>query len=129
MDNRAIQLDARQAATFISYNQSITLTPSQRKVMDQALSAIRAPCCAKYSLATCCCPCNLAKSAWGLSKYLIAQRQYAAPEVKKTLLDWVNVANPHGFTGDACFRGGCNRSFAQNGCGGMNEKMLIEAGR
>ncbi len=123
-DNHAIQPEALQAATLLSYNKSITLTFAQQKVMDQALSAIPAPCCAKYSMATCCCPCNLAKSAWGLSKYLITERQYSAPEVKKTVLDWLYAANPGGFTGNACFTGGCNRLFAQNGCGGMDEKVV-----
>ncbi len=125
VDNDPIRPEALQAATLISYNKSITLSSAQQKVMDQALSAIPAPCCAKYSMATCCCPCNLAKSAWGLSKYLITERQYSAPEVKKTVLDWLSAANPAGFTGNACFTGGCNRPFAQNGCGGMNEKTLV----
>jgi hypothetical protein len=125
VDNDAIQPEAVPAATLISYNKSITLTSAQQKVMDQALSAIPAPCCAKYSMATCCCPCNLAKSGWGLSKYLITERQYSAPEVKKTVVDWLHAANPSGFTGNACFTGGCNRPFAQNGCGVMNEKVVI----
>ena len=93
--------------------------------MERALSTIPAPCCAKYTMATCCCPCNLAKSAWGLSKYLIAERGYEAPRVRKTVLDWLRVTNPDGYTGNACFTGGCDRSFADNGCGGMNEKQLI----
>lgn len=119
--NDADELDPGRAATFISYNESINLTPAQQKIMDEALSAIPAPCCAKFSIATCCCPCNLAKSAWGLSKYLIAEKQYSAPMVKKTILDWLHSSNPGGFTGDVCFTGGCNRPFAKNGCGGMKE--------
>jgi hypothetical protein len=119
--NHAGELDPERAATFISYNESINLTPAQQKIMDEALSAIPAPCCAKFSIATCCCPCNLAKSSWGLSKYLIAEKQYSAPMVKKTILDWLHSSNPSGFTGDACFTGGCNRPFAKNGCGGMKE--------
>jgi hypothetical protein len=119
--NDAGELDPGRAATFISYNESINLTPAQQKIMDEALSAIPAPCCAKFSIATCCCPCNLAKSSWGLSKYLIAEKQYSAPMVKKTILDWLHSSNPGGFTGDACFTGGCNRPFAKNGCGGMKE--------
>ncbi len=126
--NHVVKLDARQTATFISYNRSITLTAAQQKIMREALSSIPAPCCAKYSMATCCCPCNLAKSAWGLSKYLIAQRHYTAPELKKTVLQWLRVSNPGGFTGDACFKGGCNRPLAKNGCGGMNEQELISGG-
>jgi hypothetical protein len=123
--NDADELDPGRAATFIAFNKSITLTPAQQKIMDEALSAIPAPCCAKNPLTTCCCPCNLAKSSWGLSKYLIAEKQYSAPMVKKTILDWLHSVNPQGFTGNACFTGGCNRSFAKNGCGGMNEQQLI----
>lgn len=122
---QAAELDPGRAATFIAYNKSITLTPTQQKIWDEALSAIPAPCCSKNPLATCCCPCNLAKSAWGLSKYLIAEKQYSAPMVKKTILDWLHSSNPGGFTGDACFTGGCNRPFAKNGCGGMKEQELI----
>ncbi len=123
--NQVLGLEARQAATFISYNNSIALTSAQQKTMDEALSSIPAPCCAKYSMATCCCPCNLAKAAWGLSKYLIAEQHYGAPEVKKAVDEWLHVTNPAGYTGDACFTGGCNRSFANNGCGGMDERKLI----
>ncbi len=119
------RLDPAQAATFISYNRSITLTSAQRGIMERALSSIPAPCCAKYTMATCCCPCNLAKSSWGLSKYLIAERGYEAPQVRKTVLEWLRVTNPGGYTGNACFTGGCARSFADNGCGGMNEKQVV----
>lgn len=123
----AANLDAGQAASFIAYNESIALAVAQQKTMDAALSGIPAPCCAEYSMATCCCPCNLAKSAWGLSKYLIAERGYSAPKVKKTAVEWLSVINPGGFSGDACFSGGCGRPFAQNGCGGMSEDHLVGA--
>ena len=122
----AIEMDAGQAASFIAYNRSITLTPAQQKIFDDALTSLRAPCCAKFTMKTCCCPCNLAKSSWGLSKHLIADEHYSAPEVKEAVAQWLRVANPGGFTGDACVeRGSCNLPFAKNGCGGMNEENLI----
>lgn len=114
----------RQAAEFIAYDHSIVLTHGQKKVMDEALSSIPAPCCAEYSIATCCCPCNLAKATWGLSKFLIADQHYDASQVKATVNEWLQFTNPVGYTGDACFSGGCARSFEKNGCGGMDEHHI-----
>lgn len=114
----------RQAAEFISYDDSIVLDPDQKKVMDEALSSIPAPCCAQYSIATCCCPCNLAKSTWGLSKSLIANDQATATQVRAAASAWLQFTNPRGYTGDACFSKGCNRSFENNGCGGMDAQRI-----
>lgn len=114
----------RQAAEFISYDRSIVLTPEQQKVMDAGLSPIPAPCCAAYSIATCCCPCNLAKSTWGLSKFLIAKQDASATEVRAAASEWLQFTNSAGYTGDACFTGGCNRPFSENGCGGMDDKHI-----
>jgi len=87
-----------------------------------------APCCKDYPLATCCCPCNLAKSAWGLANYMVARKGASAEQVKKTVGDWFAFVNPGGFSGEACdTAGGCARRFAHNGCGGMDEKNLITA--
>jgi len=118
--------DARaRAPQFIAYYKSISLTPAQEKIKSEALSALPAPCCRDYPLMTCCCPCNLAKSVWGLSHYLIAKRGYTAPKVKQAVQKWLGFINPNGFTGDACFTGGCKRPFAENGCGGMDEKRVL----
>jgi hypothetical protein len=76
---------------------------------------------AQYSIATCCCPCNLAKSTWGLSKSLIANQHANATQVRAAASAWLQFTNPEGYTGDACFTKGCNRSFERNGCGGMDE--------
>ncbi len=117
--------DARgQAAEFIAYDRSIALTEEQKKVMDEALSSIPAPCCAQYSMATCCCPCNLAKSTWGLSKFLIATQHASVAQVKAAASDWLHFTNSTGYSGDACFTKGCNRSFERNGCGGMNDGQI-----
>ncbi len=114
----------RQAAEFITYDRSIVLSHEQKKLMDEALSSIPAPCCAQFSMATCCCPCNLAKAAWGLSKFLIADHHYDAPQVKAAVAEWLQFTNPEGYSGDACFTRGCNRPFDQNGCGGMDEGRI-----
>ena len=114
----------RQAAEFISYDRSISLTPEQKQIMDQALSSIPAPCCDQFSIATCCCPCNLAKSTWGLSKFLIAKQQATATQVRAAAAEWLQFTNPGGYTGDACFTKGCNRPFEANGCGGMDDRHI-----
>lgn len=114
-----------QTEQFIDYFGSIRLTAAQERVKAEALDSIPAPCCKDYSMKTCCCPCNLAKSVWGLSSYLIAQKGYTAPQVKRAVLDWLAFVNPKGFTGNACFAGGCKRPFAQNGCAGMESTQVI----
>jgi len=87
---------------FIGYYKTIRLTPEQERVKVEALSAIRAPCCADNPLATCCCPCNMAKAAWGLSAWLIAQKGYGPEQLREAVQQWLAAANPNGFTGDAC---------------------------
>jgi hypothetical protein len=119
---RDVRADAER---FIDYYNSIRLTDAQERVRKEALESIPAPCCSQYSMATCCCPCNLAKSAWGLSHYLIAKKNANASEVRATVERWLKFVNPAGFTGNACFKGGCPRPFAQNGCGGMDQTRVI----
>ena len=115
----------KQSEQFIDYWNAIPLPPAQEKIKAEALTSIKAPCCSEYSMQTCCCPCNLAKSAWGLSHYLIAKQGYTAPQVKAAVERWLGFVNPKGFTGNACFTGGCNRPFAKNGCGGMEATRVI----
>jgi hypothetical protein len=112
-----------QAAEFIGYNRSITLTPEQQQIRDKALAGLSAACCDKFSQDTCCCPCNLAKSVWGLSNYLIARRNASVAEVREAAKGWLKFVNPKGFTGDICDTAdGCDRSFSSDGCGGMDER-------
>lgn len=115
----------QEAARFIEYYNTIQLTPEQERIKEDALTSIPAPCCSDFSIATCCCPCNLAKSVWGLAHHLIANEQYDAGTVGKTVRDWLEASNPAGFSGDACFTGGCERAFADNGCGGMDERHIL----
>ena len=114
----------QQTREFHAYNRSITLTAEQRAVMRKALASLPAPCCSDRTAATCCCPCNMAKTWWGLAKYLIAERDYGPDQVRETVADWIQFINPDGFTGNACYTGGCNRPFHENGCGGMDESRV-----
>ncbi len=117
-----------QAAEFIGYSRSIALTPPQQRLKERVLGAIPAPCCKDYSVATCCCPCNLAKAVWGLSNFLIARQHASAAELEKAVGGWLRFVNPKGFSGDACdTAGGCARAFSANGCGGMDETSLLAA--
>ncbi len=113
-----------QTAEFIGYNKSIVLTKQQERIKLEVLSSIPASCCSSYSMATCCCPCNLAKSVWGLSNYLVAKKNYDAPRLKQAVLEWMKFTNKNGYSGDACFQDNCNQPFQQNGCGGMNETRI-----
>lgn len=123
---RLVFTDVRaQAEEFIGYYRSIKLTPEQERIKVEALSTIPAPCCSEYSLATCCCPCNMAKSAWGMAAWLITEKGYDAGQVRQAALDWIEFINPDGFTGTSCSKGGCMRPFAHDGCGGMKESELL----
>lgn len=116
---------AAQTKEFIGYDDSIELTPEQEAVRVEALSALPAPCCSDNSAATCCCPCNMAKSTWGLAKYLITEKGATVEQVRQAAQDWHRFINPDGFSGDVCYTGGCNRAFKDNGCGGMNPNAPV----
>lgn len=110
---------------FIAYYKSMRLTPEQERLKVEALASIPAPCCSNNPLATCCCPCNMAKAAWGLSAWLIREKHYDAGQVRQATRDWLTAANPGGFSGDACDKGGCSRPIRENGCGGMNDQQVL----
>ena len=114
-----------QTAEFMGYCKSIKLTPAQEKIKNQALSAIPAPCCSDFSVATCCCPCNMAKSIWGLSHFLIAKKNSNATHVKETVTAWIHFINENGFDGNTCNEGRCGFPFKESGCGGMKEGNVI----
>jgi hypothetical protein len=116
---------SKQTREFIGYNTSIKLTPEQELVKRKALSAIKAPCCSDNSAYTCCCPCNMAKSWWGLANHLIVDEGYGEEEVQAGVEGWIDFIGPRGFSGDACYKGGCGRPFHRNGCGGMNENQIL----
>ena len=110
---------------FIGYYQAIQLTPEQERIKVEALSTIPAPCCADNPLATCCCPCNMAKAAWGLAAWMIAEHGAGVDDVRAAAKDWLAAANPGGFTGNACYSGGCGRAIHDNGCGGMDDRHVL----
>jgi hypothetical protein len=114
-----------QAEQFIRYYHTITLTATQQEIKRQALETLPAPCCRDYPALTCCCQCNVSKSVWGLSHYLIAKKGYDAVQVRATVERWLRFVNPSGFSGDACYTGGCGRAFDKNGCGGMTEAHVV----
>lgn len=115
-----------QTAQFMEWEQSIRLTPEQEAVKKAALEALPAPCCGENSAYTCCCPCNLSRTVWGLSQHLIAERNYSALQVRGAVEDWLAFVNPAGFSGDVCARaGGCGRPFEKDGCGGMNPNQVV----
>lgn len=110
---------------FIAFYKRYALTPEQERIKVEALSTIPAPCCSDNPLATCCCPCNMAKAAWGLSAWLIVEKGFGVEQVRGAAEGWLAAANPGGFSGDTCTTGGCSRSIHQNGCGGMNDQMVL----
>lgn len=114
-----------EAVEFMSAYRSIELTQAQEKIRQEALAGLPAACCSNFSMATCCCECNLSRSIWGLSKILIAEKGLGAEEVRESAVAWLQALNPTGYAGDACQTGGCGRSLREGGCGGMDENQLI----
>ncbi len=130
-------LSLNNTQQFIDYYNMTKLTPEQKSTMKKALLPLKAPCCDDNSMATCCCPCNLAKSVWGLSSHLIVEKNYSADEVRESALQWLRfihsnyyiiqelqdrVINPskYGLSHEnPCYVGECELTFVDGGCGGM----------
>lgn len=115
----------RLTREFIGYQQSIQLTAEQEAVKREALEALPAPCCSDNTAYTCCCPCNMSLSIWGLSHLLISQHGYDAEQVRTKVEEWIGFINPDGYSGNVCYTGGCNRPFNKNGCGGMARSRVV----
>ena len=82
---------------------------------------IPAACCADNSAYTCCCPCNLSRTVWGLSAWLITERGADADTVRSEVERWYAAVNEGEFPGNTCYTaGGCGKPFAEGGCGGMH---------
>ena len=145
-----ISLSLDNTQQFIDWHNSIELSAEQLAIRDMALSSQVAPCCDEYPMSTCCCECNLARSVWGLSAYVITEKDYGVSQVEEAALQWLHFIRPDyyvasaleqkgmdpglwGFTTEStCFSGNCNRPFYTEtssghlgGCGGMEE--LIQA--
>jgi len=126
LDGRVVFDDVEaQSRKFMGYYHSINLTSEQQLVLEQALEPMPAACCANSSALTCCCPCNLSKTIWGLSRYLITEHGADAKQIRIAVYDWMRFVNPRGFKGNACYTGGCGGPFETGGCGGMQESDLV----
>lgn len=115
---------AAQSREFLGYYSSIRLNPQQEAIKKEVLEAMPAACCKDSTAYTCCCPCNLSKTVWGLSNYVLTQHRATPDELRQVVRAWYDYTNPGGYSGDSCYTGGCDRTFEQNGCGGMKESEL-----
>ena len=116
---------AAQSRLFMRWHSEIRLTPAQERVKREALESIPAPCCSDNSAYTCCCPCNISRTIWGLSQYMIARQEATAEQVGAKVREWIAFIGPNGYSGSACYSRGCSRPFASDGCGGMNPQHLV----
>jgi hypothetical protein len=114
-----------EVLTLMAFYDSIQLTAEQEAVRQEALGPLPAACCNEFSMATCCCECNLSRSIWGLSKHLIAERGADAEQVRGAVQAWVATINPGGYEGKTCMTGQCGKPFKEDGCGGMNKHHLV----
>ena len=114
-----------QSRQFMDWERTIPLSAEQEAVKKIALTAMPAPCCSDKSAYTCCCSCNVSRTIWGLSNYLIAKQGKSEKEVREKVNEWIQFVNPEGYSGDSCYRGGCPRAFKDNGCGGMKANHLV----
>ena len=108
-----------QTEEFLRYYDEIELTEAQVQIYRDALTPLPAPCCSDRSALTCCCPCNQARTWWGLTKHLIVERGYDAEQTRAKVAEWFEFTHPEGSSGDACYKGRCPLPFAKDGCGGM----------
>lgn len=132
-----IPLSLNNTQLLIDWFTSIPLLPEEQAIMEQALVTIPAPCCDDNSAATCCCECNLARSVWGLSAYLIQEKGYGIEAVREAARQWLQLARgdyyiaaalkvrgyfPQDYdltTHGSCYRGMCEFPLTQGGCAGM----------
>ncbi len=137
-----IPLSVQNTAQFIDYFNNYKLTPDQDAIKQEALTALEAPCCDDKTMYTCCCDCNLAKSVWGLSNYLIIEKGLDASGVRAAALQWLQFIRPDHYRVmeleaqgedpkayglwhiESCYEGRCELPFSQAGCGGMNALRL-----
>ncbi|REJ84187.1 MAG: hypothetical protein DWQ36_17345 [Acidobacteria bacterium] len=112
---------------YMEYESSLRLDAEQQKIKEAALTPIPAPCCSDNSALTCCCPCNLSRTIWGLTAHLIVEQGVTDPaKIQSEVESWIEeVKGPAGFSGDTCYTGGCGRAFHDNGCGGMRPSQLV----
>lgn len=117
-------LEAQMKEFIHYYEDDIPLTPEQAAIKVDVLDSMPAPCCNNTTALTCCCPCNLSKATWGLTHYLLSKKNVDADQLRVAVTEWLAFSNPNGFSGDACYTGGCERPSHQNGCSGMKEVVI-----
>jgi hypothetical protein len=79
---------------------------------------------------------------WGLSKYLVAEKNYGVEQVRESALQWLQFIQPeyyviqelkargidpakHGLSWEnPCYAGQCGLPFVEGGCGGMGALKL-----
>jgi len=141
-----IPLSFDNTQRFINWYNGIALTPAQEAVKNEALSPLVAPCCDDFPASTCCCECNLSRSVWGLSAYLITHDGYTAEQLRDAAVQWLHFIRPDYYVAAAleaqgrnlptygismessCFSDRCELPFygksglrILGGCGGMDE--------
>jgi len=147
-----IPLSLRNTQQFIDWYNAINLTSAQRALRDEALRELVAPCCDEYPMSTCCCECNLSRSVWGLSGYLITEKGgYTVDQLQEAILQWLHFIRPDYYvastleeegkiprvfglsTQSSCYERRCHLPFYGKteylhlgGCGGMED--LIQVG-
>lgn len=114
----------KQARQFMEWERTIRLTSEQEQIKKAGLTSIPAPCCSDNSAYTCCCPCNMSRTIWGLANHMIAKQNADAAAVRAKTEEWIAFINPDGYDGKACYTGRCPRPFREDGCGGMNASQL-----
>ena len=119
---RDVEAQSRQ---FMRWYDDIRLTTVQERVKKAALEGIPAPCCSDNSAYTCCCACNISRTIWGLSQYMISKENASATQVRAKVREWIAFIGPNGFSGSACYSRGCPRPFHSDGCGGMSADRLV----
>ena len=137
-------LSMSNGPTFLQYHEQYTLTAEQEAIKYEALTPLVAPCCDDNPMYTCCCPCNLAKTVWGLSAYLIVEKNYDATAVREAAFQWLRFIrrdyykvhelqeqglDPRAFGlthVNSCYEGRCDLPFRQGGCGGMSGPIVEE---
>ena len=119
---RDVAIESRE---FLGYHSSIHLTAAQEAIKREVLAAMPAACCSDSNAYTCCCACNLSKTVWGLSNYVLTRHAASADELRQVVDAWRAHTNPGGYSGSSCYTGGCTLPFHENGCGGMSEADLV----
>ena len=145
-----IPLSLENTQQFIDWYNAINLTSVQQALRDGALRPLVAPCCDEYPMSTCCCECNLSRSVWGLSAYLITEKGYTVDQLQEAILQWLHFIRPDYYVASAleeegkiprvfglstqssCYTDRCNLPFYREteylhlgGCGGMEDLVQV----